>query len=45
MPEEQEGELGEAYAWKQLLRLDPLLGLTLFLFSGCLFGLDSPPFL
>jgi len=32
MPEEQEGELGEAYAWKQLLRLDPLLGLTLFSF-------------
>jgi len=36
MPEEQEGELGEAYAWKQLLRLDPFLGLALCSFL-CLF--------
>jgi len=29
MPEEREGELGESYAWKKLLRMDALLGNSL----------------
>jgi len=33
MPEEREGELGESYAWKKLLRMDALLGNSILFFT------------